>query len=98
MTDFGRILYYAQLYKSSCIVIDCSSSMEDSKLTQAKKGAIEFAHNAFVKGYFVGLILSSEAGNNMSHQGISMSEILIMGGIGIGFLVLCRILIRRGSI
>ena len=44
------------------------------------------------------LILSSEAGNNMSHQGISMSEIIIMAGFGIGFLVLCRMLIRRGSI
>ena len=39
------------------LLIDCSSSMaEGNKLTQAKKGAIEFAKKAIAQGYFVGLI------------------------------------------
>lgn len=44
------------------------------------------------------LIMGSEAGDNLSQQGMALREILIMGGVGLGLLVLCRILIRRGSI
>ena len=38
------------------LLIDCSSSMSGSKLDQAKKGARDFADDALVKGYSVGLI------------------------------------------
>lgn len=42
--------------------------------------------------------LPSAAGNNMSQRGLPIVEFLVMGLIGIGFLLLCRLLIRRGSI
>jgi Mg-chelatase subunit ChlD len=38
------------------LVIDCSGSMEDGKLAQAKKGSLEFAEDAIKKGYSTGLI------------------------------------------
>jgi len=38
------------------MVIDCSQSMSGHNMSQAKKGAIEFAENAIKKGYAVGLI------------------------------------------
>ncbi len=40
----------------SHLVIDCSGSMEGNKLTQAKKGSIDFARDAIKKGYAIGLI------------------------------------------
>lgn len=44
------------------LVIDCSYSMEGSKISQAKRGAIEFALGALAKSYSVGLIkFTSEA-------------------------------------
>jgi len=38
------------------LLIDCSSSMDGSKLSQAKTGSIGFAESAFHKGYSVGII------------------------------------------
>jgi len=38
------------------LVIDCSGSMEGSKIGQAKNGALKFAKEAKTKGYAVGLI------------------------------------------
>ena len=43
------------------LIIDTSGSMRNGKLEQAKKGALEFARDAYNKGYLVGLIgFSSE--------------------------------------
>ena len=38
------------------LVVDCSSSMEGSKIEQAQKGALDFTANALARGYAVGLI------------------------------------------
>ncbi|MCL0094323.1 VWA domain-containing protein [Dehalococcoidales bacterium] len=38
------------------LVVDCSESMAGDKLSQAKKGALDFAKDALAKGYSVGLI------------------------------------------
>lgn len=38
------------------LVIDCSTSMEGTKLAEAKKGAMEFTKDALNKGYSLGLI------------------------------------------
>jgi Mg-chelatase subunit ChlD len=38
------------------LAVDCSPSMEGSKLAQAKRAAISFAEEARNKGYYVGLI------------------------------------------
>lgn len=38
------------------LVADCSYSMEGDKLNQAKKGSLNFAKDAWAKGYFTGLI------------------------------------------
>lgn len=41
------------------LLIDCSSSMEGSKLLQAKSGSISFAESAFLKNYTIGIITFS---------------------------------------
>ena len=38
------------------LVIDCSGSMEGTKIIQAREGALNFARDALKKGYFTGLI------------------------------------------
>ena len=38
------------------LVVDCSTSMEGDKLSQAKRGALNFAKDALTKGYSTGLI------------------------------------------
>jgi Mg-chelatase subunit ChlD len=38
------------------LAIDCSGSMQGTKIEQAKKGSVDFARDAIAKGYFVGLI------------------------------------------
>jgi Mg-chelatase subunit ChlD len=38
------------------ILLDCSGSMAGNKIKQAKEGIIDFAKDAFIKEYFVGLI------------------------------------------
>ncbi len=42
------------------LALDCSGSMEDEKITQARRGAFEFARGARAKGYAVGLIAFSD--------------------------------------
>ena len=44
------------------------------------------------------LILGSASGNNVSQGGLPAGEFRIMGIVGVGLLLLCRVLIRRGSI
>ena len=47
---------------SAYLLVDCSSSMEGTKLAQAQEGSMEFAKGAVTKGYSVGLIqFASEA-------------------------------------
>ena len=48
----GRIDVEAYAY----VLIDCSRSMGGKKLEQARKGAINFARDAMVRGYLTGLI------------------------------------------
>ena len=43
------------------LLIDCSGSMVGDKLNQAKKGAVNFAKEAQIKGYVVGLIQFADA-------------------------------------
>lgn len=43
-------------------------------------------------------VTSSAFGHNMQQKVPSVSELLVIGLIGIGLLLLCRVLIRRGSI
>lgn len=38
------------------LLVDCSASMEGDKIKQAKRGALNFAKDALVKGYFTGLL------------------------------------------
>lgn len=57
------------------LVIDCSSSMEGNKLVYAKKGAIEFAKTALVKGYSVGLIRFAEQAELMCEPGYGISTL-----------------------
>lgn len=38
------------------LLVDCSTSMRDNKIIQAKNGALGFAKNALGKGYITGLI------------------------------------------
>ena len=38
------------------LLIDCSSSMSGSKISEAKQGAVSFAGEAALKGYAVGLV------------------------------------------
>jgi len=46
----------------SYMLIDCSRSMKGKKLDQARKGALNFARDAMIKGYQTGLIqFNSEA-------------------------------------
>lgn len=44
------------------------------------------------------LTLGSASGNNVSQRGLPLNDFLIMGLIGAGLLLVCRLLIRRGSI
>lgn len=44
------------------------------------------------------LVISAASGNNISQRGAPFSEFLTMGLVGLGLLMLCRVLIRRGSI
>ena len=46
---------------SAYLVIDCSDSMEGEKITQAKRGALDFAQEALTKSYAVGLISFASA-------------------------------------
>lgn len=44
------------------------------------------------------LTSGSAYGNNVSPKGLPFSEVLTMGIVGVGLLLACRLLIRRGSI
>jgi hypothetical protein len=44
------------------------------------------------------LVMSSASRNNVSHRGLPLNDFLTMGLVGLGLLLLCRLLIRRGSI
>jgi len=52
----GKPISGANLVGYVYLLVDCSASMEGDKLKQAKKGALNFAKDALVKGYFTGLI------------------------------------------
>ncbi len=45
---------------SAYLALDCSGSMEGEKITQARRGALDFARGARAKGYAVGLIAFSD--------------------------------------
>ena len=68
------------------LLIDCSGSMEGTKLSQAKKGAISFTNDALKKGYFVGLIKFSSIAKLMCEPEVEFNtlcsclETLIAGG------------------
>jgi len=47
---------------------------------------------------FLLVVLSSEAGYIQTQPGLSFGEMTIMGGVGLGLLIVCRILVRRGTI
>jgi len=51
----------------------------------------------FNLAFFV-VLLGSASGNNMPQRGLPTTEFLLMGLLGVGLLLVCRILIRRGSI
>jgi hypothetical protein len=42
--------------------------------------------------------LGSASGSNVTQRGLPMNDFLTMGLVGIGLLIVCRLLIRRGSI
>lgn len=47
--------------------------------------------------FFV-VLLGSASGNNVPQRGLPTAEFLVMGLVGVGLLLVCRVLIRRGSI
>lgn len=48
------------------LLIDCSSSMEGSKLQQAKEGALGFAESAIKKHYSIGLISFADSAESLT--------------------------------
>jgi len=58
------------------LVMDTSGSMQGSKLDQVKKGTLDFAADAFTKGYAVGLIAFNAAAEHLSVPATSL------GGLG----------------
>jgi len=58
------------------LVIDTSGSMQGSKLDQVKKGTLDFAADAFTRGYAVGLIAFNAAAEHLSVPATSL------GGLG----------------
>ena len=69
------------------LAIDCSSSMEGEKISQAKQGALDFARTALRKGYSVGLIKFDNEASLICQPTINISSIssatekLTAGGI-----------------
>lgn len=58
------------------LLIDCSDSMnEGAKLPQAKAGAIDFARDAIVKGYAVGIIKFAERASVVQNETMDLSLI-----------------------
>jgi Ca-activated chloride channel family protein len=55
------------------LLLDCSSSMSDSKIDQAKAGARSFANQAGKKGYSVGLIRFATEANVVCDLGQEIS-------------------------
>ena len=55
----GTALHTGTRKPAVYLLLDCSSSMEGVKLSQAKSGAVGFAEEACGKGYGVGLIAFS---------------------------------------
>ena len=69
------------------LVIDCSGSMTGTKITQAKRGSLDFATSAFSEGYSVGLISFSDTAshlcapmNTRSELSAGVNRIQIQGG------------------
>jgi Mg-chelatase subunit ChlD len=69
------------------LAIDCSSSMEGEKISQAKQGALDFAETALRKGYSMGLIKFDNEASLICEPTINISSIssaiekLTAGGI-----------------
>jgi len=55
-----RIQIFGEPKGFAYLALDCSGSMEGEKITQARRGALDFARGARAKGYAVGLIAFSD--------------------------------------
>jgi Ca-activated chloride channel homolog len=63
------------VHAQAFLLIDCSSSMSGSKLTQAIGGALGFAGDAIKKNYAVGLIRFASAAEILSYPEGSLSNL-----------------------
>jgi len=57
------------------LLLDCSSSMEGSKLIQAQNGSLEFADKALSSGYAVGLISFGSSAEVLSELSLNLSAL-----------------------
>ena len=58
------------------LAIDCSASMAGQKLLQAREGALDFAEDAQIKGYSVGLVQFESSAKPESTEGGRLVSIL----------------------
>jgi Mg-chelatase subunit ChlD len=67
------------------LLLDCSGSMSGHKLAQAKHGVLEFAQNAFGKGYWLGLITFDTSAREVFGPTQDLGSVKsALPGVGIG--------------